>query len=61
MTFPLAGVIPGWQKALVKMKPGATWMLYIPPNLAYGARGAPGAIGPNATLIFKVNLISIKK
>jgi len=60
-TFPVAGVIAGWQEALTKMKTGATWMLYIPPNLAYGLRGAPGTIGPNATLIFKVNLISIKK
>ncbi len=61
VTFPVAGVIPGWQEALTMMKPGAVWMLYIPSNLAYGTRGAPGAIGPNETLIFKVNLISVKK
>jgi len=61
VTFPVGGVITGWQEALTKMKPGATWMLYVPPNLAYGMRGAPGAIGPNETLIFKVNLVSVKK
>jgi len=61
VSFPVAGVIPGWQEALTLMKPGATWMLYIPSDLAYGERGAPGDIGPNETLIFKVNLISIKK
>jgi len=59
-TFPVGGVIKGWQEALTMMKPGAVWMLYIPANLAYGAAGAPGAIGPNQTLIFKVNLISVK-
>lgn len=60
-TFRVGDVIPGWQEALKLMKPGATYMLYIPANLAYGAQGAPGAIGPNETLIFKVNLISVKK
>lgn len=59
-TFVVNQVIPGWQEALKLMKPGATWMLYIPSKLAYGAQGAPGAIGPNETLIFKVNLISVK-
>jgi len=60
VTFPVNGVIKGWQEALTMMKPGAVWMIYIPANLAYGAQGAPGAIGPNETLIFKVNLISVK-
>jgi len=60
ISFPLNGVIEGWQQGLQLMKTGATWELYIPANLAYGERGAPGAIGPNETLIFKVNLISIK-
>jgi FKBP-type peptidyl-prolyl cis-trans isomerase FklB len=60
-TFPVNGVIPGWTEALKLMKTGSTWMLYIPPQLAYGERGAPPAIGPNQTLIFKVNLLSIAK
>lgn len=60
-TFPVGGVIPGWVEALQLMKTGATWELYIPANLAYGDRGAPPVIGPNETLIFKVNLISINK
>ena len=58
-TFQVGGVIKGWQEALQLMKPGATWMLYIPANLAYGNRGSAGAIGPNETLIFKVNLMSV--
>ncbi|MDF1797082.1 MAG: FKBP-type peptidyl-prolyl cis-trans isomerase [Coxiellaceae bacterium] len=57
--FPVSGVIPGWTQALQMMKTGATWMVYIPPNLAYGVRGVPGVIGPNQTLIFKVNLVKI--
>lgn len=59
-TFKVNQVIKGWQEALQLMKPGATWMLYIPANLAYGDHGAGGMIGPNETLIFKVNLISVK-
>ena len=54
-------VIPGWTEALQMMKTGATWMLYIPAKLAYGAQGMPMAgIGPNSVLVFKVHLISIK-
>ena len=60
-TFKVGQVIKGWQEALQLMKPGATWMLYIPSNLAYGKMGSPGAIEPNETLIFKVDLISVKK
>ena len=58
---PVSNVIKGWQEALTKMKPGAIWEIYIPAKLAYGTRGAPGLIGPNETLIFKVNLIAVKK
>lgn len=60
VTFPVSEIIPGWTEALKLMKPGATWYLYIPPKLAYGERGI-GPIGPNQTLIFKVNLISVTK
>jgi len=60
-TFPVGSVIKGWQEALTKMKPGAIWEIYIPAKLGYGETGAPGIIGPNETLIFKVNLISVKK
>jgi FKBP-type peptidyl-prolyl cis-trans isomerase FklB len=60
-TFPVKGVIPGWTEALPLMKEGAKWMLYIPANLAYGERGAGNLIGPNSTLIFEVELVSIAK
>lgn len=60
-TFPVNGVIPGWTEALQLMKPGSTWMLYIPASLAYGEQGAPPSIGPNQTLIFKVELLDVKK
>jgi FKBP-type peptidyl-prolyl cis-trans isomerase len=58
--FPVSGVIAGWQEALQLMKPGATWRVYIPSSLAYGAYGAGRLIGPNETLIFKVHLIDVK-
>jgi len=59
-TFPVKGVIKGWTEALQLMKEGSTWELFVPSDLAYGERGAGSMIGPNATLIFEVELLSIK-
>lgn len=62
VTFPVAEMIPGWAEALRLMKAGSTWDVYVPANLAYGERGLPGGpIGPNQTLAFKINLISVVK
>jgi FKBP-type peptidyl-prolyl cis-trans isomerase FklB len=60
-TFQVSGVIPGWTEALQLMEEGAKWRLFIPSNLAYGERGAGGVIGPNATLVFEIELISIQE
>jgi FKBP-type peptidyl-prolyl cis-trans isomerase FklB len=59
-TFPVSGVIPGWTEALQLMKEGAKWQLFVPPALAYGEKGAGQVIGPNATLIFEVELLTVK-
>lgn len=58
-TFGVTQVIAGWVEALQLMKTGSKWRLYIPSNLAYGTQGAGGTIGPNATLIFDVELLNI--
>lgn len=58
-SFPVNGVIMGWQEALQLMPQGSKWKLFVPYNLAYGERGAGQTIGPFATLVFEVELISI--
>lgn len=60
-TFPVTGVIKGWTEALQLMKPGDKWMLWIPPELAYGPRGAGADIGPNQALVFEVELLGVNQ
>jgi len=57
-TLGVDQVIPGWTEALQKMKEGSKWRVFIPPDLAYGAQGPP-QIGPNATLIFEIELLKV--
>jgi len=59
-SFPVNRVIPGWTEALQMMGVGSKWRLVVPPELAYGERGAGGAIPPNATLVFEVELLEIQ-
>jgi FKBP-type peptidyl-prolyl cis-trans isomerase FklB len=59
-TFPVNGVIPGWQQVLPLMKEGAKWEVAIPASAAYGERGAGGDIGPNETLLFEIELLTVK-
>lgn len=61
-TFPVNGVIAGWVEALQLMKGGDKWRIFVPPNLGYGSRPAPGGkIPPNSTLIFEIELLGIEK
>lgn len=59
-TLKVNRVLPGWQQALLLMKAGSKWQLVVPANLAYGARGAGPRIGPNSTLVFDFELISVQ-
>jgi len=60
-TFSVNGVIAGWTEALSLMQEGAKWQIFVPSNLAYGEKGAGGQIGPNTTLIFEIELVSIQE
>ncbi|MBC8002159.1 MAG: FKBP-type peptidyl-prolyl cis-trans isomerase [Opitutaceae bacterium] len=59
--FGVTQVIPGWTEALQQMKTGSKWQIVIPADKAYGANGSGADIGPNATLIFDIELLSIEK
>lgn len=59
-SFPVGGIIKGWTEALLLMPVGSKWQLFIPPELAYGPRQAGPGIGPNSTLVFEVELLSIE-
>jgi FKBP-type peptidyl-prolyl cis-trans isomerase FklB len=59
-TFPVSGVIKGWTEALQLMPVGSKWQIVVPPDLGYGARGAGADIGPNSTLVFEIELLSIQ-
>ena len=59
-TFPVSGVIKGWTEALQLMPVGSKWQLFLPAELAYGERGPSPEIGPNSTLVFEVELLSIQ-
>jgi FKBP-type peptidyl-prolyl cis-trans isomerase len=59
-TFQVNRVIKGWTEALQLMPTGSKWQLFIPPDLAYGERGAGAAVPPDSTLIFDVELVSIQ-
>lgn len=53
-------VLPGWNEALQKMKTGSRWLVVIPPNMAYGDKGPGGIVGPNAVLMFDIELLAVK-
>jgi FKBP-type peptidyl-prolyl cis-trans isomerase FklB len=57
--FPVGALIPAWVEALQMMRPGDEWTIWVPPSIGYGEAGAPGAIPPNALLIFRMRLEKI--
>ena len=57
--FQVGGLIPAWVQALQMMKPGDEWILYVPASLAYGEQGAGDDIPPNATLVFRIQLLGV--
>ena len=59
-TLPVSTFIKGWTEALQLMPVGSKWQLFVPPDLAFGPSGRPPAIGPDATLIFEIDLLSIR-
>jgi FKBP-type peptidyl-prolyl cis-trans isomerase len=59
-TFPVAAVVPGFSEALQLMKPGDRWLVFIPSDLGYGARGAGRDIPPNSDLVFEIEMVSVQ-
>ena len=59
-TLKVDGLIAGWKEALKLMPVGSMWQVFVPSALAYGEKGVPGAIGPNAALVFEIELLAIK-
>lgn len=60
VTLAVKGAIKGWTEALQLMPAGSKWQLFVPPDLAYGPRGGGGDIGPNAALVFEIELLAIQ-
>ncbi len=58
--FNVSEIMLGWQEALKLMAEGSIWQIFIPPHLAYGLRGAGRDVGPNATLIFEIELLNVE-
>ena len=61
VAFGAGEVIKGWDEGVMSMNIGGKWMLFIPPELGYGSRGAGNVIPPHAPLIFEVELLDIRK
>jgi FKBP-type peptidyl-prolyl cis-trans isomerase FklB len=59
-SFPIRGVVPGWQEALTRMPAGSKWRVWLPPELGYGEEGSPPEIEPNEVLIFEIELVGVR-